>query len=81
MPVHAGLNISADDFTALIEDLVKSLNSNNVPQAAQLLLLGALAPLLAEIVQIPGPRQVPVAQLGGTALRSCSGPWAAQEPD
>src|SRR5262245_28696737 len=62
---HAGLNISAADFGALVEDLVESLNTNNVPQAAQQMLLGALAPLQADIVMIPGPRQVPEAALTG----------------
>lgn len=75
---HAGLNISVDDFNALVEDLVKSLNSNNVPAAAQQSLLGALAPLQADIVDIPGPRQVPSAVLGG--LGAGAGPAPAQIP-
>jgi hemoglobin len=75
---HAGLNITTDDFNALVEDLVQSLNSNKVPAAAQQMLLGALAPLQSDIVQIPGPRQVPGAQLGG--LAAGAGPAPVQIP-
>jgi hemoglobin len=61
---HAGLGVSAADFNALVEDLVESLNYNNVPAGAQQLLLGALAPLQVDIVNIPGPRQIPDVPLG-----------------
>jgi hemoglobin len=73
---HAGLNISVHDFNALVEDLVLSMNTNNVPSAAQQTLLGALAPLQADIVDIPGPRQVPMMALDGAP----SNPPSAQPP-
>jgi hypothetical protein len=41
---HAGLQIGVADFTALVEDLITSLNGNNVPAEAQQLLLEALPP-------------------------------------
>jgi hemoglobin len=74
--VHAGMNIKDADFNALVEDLVKSLNTNNVPPGAQQMLLNALAPLQNDIVQVPGPRQAPPAGAGGgqTAPSGGGGP-------
>jgi hemoglobin len=61
--VHAGMGISTADFNALVEDLVLALNENRVPMQAQQLLLGALAPLAADIVErpagAPAPAQLP----------------------
>ena len=64
--VHAGMGITTADFNALVEDLVLALMANDVPQAAQQMLLGALAPLASDIVERPigagagpAPAQVP----------------------
>jgi hemoglobin len=64
--VHAGMGISTADFNALVEDLVMALSANDVPDAAQQLLLGALAPLANDIVERPtaaaagpAPAQIP----------------------
>ena len=62
---HAGMGITTADFNALVEDLVLALNTNNVPEPAQRMLLGALAPLAGDIVERPAgapgpaPAQVP----------------------
>ena len=47
---HAGLKITMADFTALVEDLVKSLDKFKVPAAEKTELLGILAPLSKDIV-------------------------------
>jgi hemoglobin len=47
---HKGMAISHDDFTALVEDLKKSLDKFKVPDKEQGELLGALAPLEPDIV-------------------------------
>ena len=47
---HKGMNISDADFTALVEDLVKSLNKFNVGATEQNELLGALGGLKSQIV-------------------------------
>ena len=48
---HAGMGISSDDFTALVEDLVKALNTAKVSKDAQDKLLGALGPMKGDIVE------------------------------
>jgi hemoglobin len=48
--VHAGLDITMDDFNALVEDLVAALDQNGVSTSAKQMLLGALAPLADDIV-------------------------------
>ena len=48
--VHTGMHITNDEFTALVEDLVKSLNKFNVPKAEQDELLGKLGGLKAKVV-------------------------------
>ena len=47
---HAGMNITEDEFTALVEDLVKSLDKAGVPQAEKDELLGALGGMKGDIV-------------------------------
>lgn len=47
---HTGMNIKDDQFTALVEDLVKALDKFNVPQAEKDELLGALGGMKGDIV-------------------------------
>ena len=48
---HRGMGISSDDFNALVEDLVKALDANNVSAEAKNALLGALGPMKGDIVE------------------------------
>ncbi len=50
---HAGMNISNADFSALVEDLVKALETFKVPQKEQQELLGLLGPMKKDIVEAP----------------------------
>jgi hemoglobin len=47
---HAGMGVTEQDFNALVEDLVKSLNKFNVPQPEQDDLLAVLGPMKSDIV-------------------------------
>ena len=47
---HAGLEITTDDFNALVEDLVRSLDQYKVGTAEKNELLGILGPLKPDIV-------------------------------
>ncbi|HTJ45923.1 MAG TPA: group 1 truncated hemoglobin [Kofleriaceae bacterium] len=47
---HKGMGITHEDFTALVEDLKKSLDAHDVPAQEQSELLGALGPLEPDIV-------------------------------
>ena len=47
---HAGMNLSTADFNALVEDLQKSMDSNNVPLGLQNQLLAILAPMEPDVV-------------------------------
>ena len=47
---HAGLNITAEDFNAFVEDLVTTLNELKVPQQEQNELLAVLGPMQSDIV-------------------------------
>lgn len=47
---HAGMNITNDEFDALVDDLVKSLNKFKVPAREQKELLGILGPMRSDIV-------------------------------
>jgi len=49
---HTGLRISEAEFTALVEDLQKSLNKYNVGQKEQGELLGALGATKPDIVNL-----------------------------
>jgi hemoglobin len=52
---HDGMGVTAGEFDALVEDLVETLNEFEVPQAEQDELLGLLAPMRGEIVEIESP--------------------------
>jgi hemoglobin len=47
---HAGMGLSDADFDAIVEDLVKALDSAGVPQKEKDELLGVLGPMRADIV-------------------------------
>lgn len=47
---HKGMNLSTADFNALVEDLQKSMNANNVPLGLQNQLLAILAPMQPDVV-------------------------------
>ncbi|HKP12402.1 MAG TPA: group 1 truncated hemoglobin [Blastocatellia bacterium] len=48
---HKGMGVSDADFNALVEDLVKALDANNVSADAKNALLGALGPMKGDIVE------------------------------
>jgi hemoglobin len=48
---HRGLGVRNQDFDALVQDLVRSLNKFNVPQREQQELLGLLGPMRRDVVQ------------------------------
>ncbi len=50
---HAGMDLVDDEFTALVEDLVKALDKFKVPDKEKGELLGALGPLKPQIVAAP----------------------------
>jgi hemoglobin len=50
LEVHTGMNITDDQFTAMVEDLVKALTDAKVQQAEQDELLGALGGMKGDIV-------------------------------
>jgi hemoglobin len=52
---HAGMGVTAGEFDALVEDLVTSLDHLAVPKEDQGELLGLLAPMRGEIVEIESP--------------------------
>lgn len=52
---HAGMGVTAGEFDALVEDLVASLDHLAVPKEDQGELLGLLAPMRGEIVEIESP--------------------------
>jgi len=47
---HTGMNLTEDEFNALVEDLVKALDKFNVPQKEKDELLGALGGMKGDIV-------------------------------
>jgi hemoglobin len=49
---HKNMKVTAGEFDALVEDLVKALDKFNVPEAEKKDLLGVLAPLKADIVEV-----------------------------
>ena len=49
---HDGMAVTDGEFDALVEDLVATLNEFNVPEAEQQELLGVLAPMHDEIVEV-----------------------------
>jgi hemoglobin len=52
---HAGMGVTTGEFNALVEDLVASLDSLNVPKPDQDQLLGLLAPMKGDIVEVDSP--------------------------
>lgn len=52
---HDGMGVTAGEFDALVEDLVATLNQFGVGKAEQDELLGALAPMRPEIVEVESP--------------------------
>ncbi|MBO0766562.1 MAG: group 1 truncated hemoglobin [Hyphomicrobiaceae bacterium] len=51
---HRGLGVRNQDFDALVEDLVRSLDKFNVPSREQQELLGLLGPMRRDVVQSRG---------------------------
>jgi hemoglobin len=49
---HHGMGVTAGEFDALVEDLVATLDEFDVPKAEQDELLGLLAPMRDEIVEV-----------------------------
>jgi hemoglobin len=47
---HKGMHLKTADFNALVEDLQKSMDSNNVPLGLQNQLLAILAPMQPDVV-------------------------------
>jgi hemoglobin len=58
---HTGMGVTAGEFDALVEDLVWTLDEFDVPQAEREELLGLLAPMRNDIVEVESPQT-------GTAL-------------
>ena len=52
---HDGMGVTAGEFDALVEDLVATLDEFDVPQAEQEELLGLLAPMRDEVVEVESP--------------------------
>jgi hemoglobin len=52
---HDGMQVTAGEFDALVEDLVATLNSLGVAEKAQSELLGVLGSLRADIVEVESP--------------------------
>lgn len=50
---HTGMNISNADFGALVDDLVKALDTFKVPAREKEELLGLLGPMKKDIVEVP----------------------------
>ncbi|MGH9052836.1 MAG: group I truncated hemoglobin [Acidimicrobiia bacterium] len=49
---HEGMGVTAGEFDVLVADLVATLDEFNVPAEEQNELLGALAPMRADIVEV-----------------------------
>jgi hemoglobin len=58
---HKGMAVTAGEFNALVEDLVKALDKFKVPEKEKNEILGALGPLKGDIVEVES-------QATGTAL-------------
>jgi hemoglobin len=69
---HDGMGVTAGEFDALVEDLVATLNEFDVPQAEHEELLGLLAPMRGDIVEVESPETgvpLPPAYQPAPALR------------
>ena len=51
---HKNMKVTEGEFTALVEDLVKALDKFNVPETEKNELLGALAAMKGDIVEVSG---------------------------
>ena len=49
---HRGMGVTGGEFEALVEDLLATLDAFNVPSAEQQELIGILAPLRGDIVEV-----------------------------
>ena len=71
---HAGLGITDADFTALVEDLVKALDTFSVPEQEKTELLTALGAMQPDIVNVPAqeaaPAQLPTSGSETTSIFS-----------
>jgi hemoglobin len=52
---HASMGVTKGEFESLVEDLVATLDSFEVPKPEQQELLGLLAPMQGDIVEIDSP--------------------------
>ena len=52
---HDGMGVTAGEFDALVEDLVQTLDQFRVPKPEQDELLGTLAPMRGDIVEVESP--------------------------
>ena len=48
---HKGQNVSRSDFNALVEDLIKAMDSEGIPVPTQNRLLARLAPMRGEVIE------------------------------
>jgi hemoglobin len=68
---HDGMGVTAGEFDALVGNLVATLDEFSVPKAEQDELLGRLAPMREDIVEIESPgtgRPLPVTYQAAPAL-------------
>jgi hemoglobin len=68
---HDGMEVTAGEFDALVEDLVATLGEFDVPQAEQDELLALLGPMRSEIVEVESPQtgtQLPETYQAAAAL-------------
>jgi hemoglobin len=52
---HDGMSVTGGEFEALVDDLIATLDTFSVPPAEQQELLGILAPLRSDIVEVEDP--------------------------
>jgi hemoglobin len=52
---HRGMQVTAGEFDALVEDLIATLNQFGVPDAGQGQLISILGPLRGDIVEVESP--------------------------
>nr|WP_253512060.1 MULTISPECIES: group 1 truncated hemoglobin [Pseudomonas] len=48
---HKGQNVSRSDFNALVEDLIKAMDSEGIPVPTQNRLLARLAPMRGDVIE------------------------------
>ena len=68
---HDGMEVTAGEFDALVEDLVGTLDEFDVPKAEQEELLGLLGPMRDDIVEVESPETgtpLPESYLAAPAL-------------